>query len=180
MNLLPEQYKKELRYEAWRRFTIAFGLYLSIILVIANVLLLPPFFFILFQADASVDRLKTLQSSSEFREVSDSESRVKKVNTLLRVLTATENENKPITPILEDIMGRTSTSTSLSSLTFTRTTKGPDAIHIFGEARRDSDLQIFEDALKKSPYITGEPNSPITNYLKERNLKFTITLDLKL
>lgn len=178
MNLLPEAYKKALRYEAWRRYTLAVGVYVAIILVIANVLLLPSFFFVVFQVDAAKDHLNTIRLSPEFKEVADSEVRIKRISKYLRVVTALEHENKPITPVLEDIIKRPSASTTISTLTFTRTKDGTSAINIFGEASYRDNLATFENELKQSPYIKGEPHSPITNYLTEKNIKYNLTLDL--
>lgn len=179
MNLLPEPYKKALKYEVWRRYTLAVGLYVAIILFIGNILLLPSFFFVVFQADAAKDHLHTIRLSPEFKEVADSGIRIKRISKYLRVVTALEQENKPIAPALEDIIKRPNASTTISTLTFTRAKDGVGAINIFGEAAYRDNLAAFENELKQSPYIKGEPHSPITNYLVEKNIKYNITLDLK-
>src|SRR3989338_105444 len=71
MNLLPENFKRELKHEAWRRFLVFFGTYVTLIEIVAITLLLPSFFFLRFQIDEFRKQRDAVLQGTDYRTMVD-------------------------------------------------------------------------------------------------------------
>ncbi|MBI2052943.1 MAG: hypothetical protein HYT34_01730 [Candidatus Ryanbacteria bacterium] len=179
MNLLPPEYKKELRYEAWRQFTLFSGIALASVITITIVLLLPSFFFVSFQLQASKDRLTFLQRGPDFKELAASRDQINAIDAFLKNIVDYSTKRGPIVPVVQSVLAETATSTKLSSFAFSRKEDGASTITLAGVADRRDDLLKFIDKLQKNSYVK-RVDSPVTNYLKEISTPFALTLDIAL
>ncbi|MEK7643384.1 MAG: hypothetical protein AAB372_02975 [Patescibacteria group bacterium] len=182
MNLLPDSYKKELRYEAWRRYVVTFGLYFGVVALAGDLLLLPSFFALTFRFDAKQDYLSSIQKSQEFKELDETGKRLGKVNTLLRNVAGYGKDTLPVMRSLEEIINKVGSDIHLTSIELDRAQvdgKPGGVIKLSGIANTRSSFLSFFDALKAHPKVKSY-DSPVTNILKEQNADFNLTLRIQL
>ncbi len=177
MNLLPEENKQELTYEFWRRFVWFLGFYLIIIAVAADSLLLPSYFFLSFQLDKVKDRLNTTTNSVALQRTFSGEKQIKEARELINLSAGFVDKKAYISPLIEDVLGRTTASTSLSSFQYQIAPGGKGALRMSGVAGSRDELLLYVANLKKSSYIINV-DSPVSNYLDEKGGVFNVTVDL--
>ena len=177
MNLLPDDYKQELKYEIWWRFIRFFGFYLIIIMITLDVLLLPSYFFLALQLDQIKERLGSTTNSIALQRTFSGEEQMRKSEDLVKLSAGIAAKKLYISPLVEDILGKTTASTTLSSFQYTNVENGKAALKISGFVSSRDELLLYIAKLKESPYI-ADVDSPISNYLDERGGAFSLTGDL--
>lgn len=177
MNLLPESYKEELKYEAWRRFVASIGLYGVIVGVIANVLLLPSYFNLAFQMGEFQQTSEQVHSSPQYKKASEGERQITEANKLLRGVSAFGEQNYFVMPVIEKIFQKiNNASTTLSSFGYTTTqSTAPAIIKMAGIVPDQKTIQAFTKDLETS----GKVQFSIDDITQEKNISFNATLELK-
>jgi len=176
MNLLPPHYKKELRLEAWRRFSVFFGIYMSVIGVAAVALLLPSYFFLQFQIDGLKAFEETLRRAPEYKNMEEGKRTVARISRLLATTNHFLQSEREATPLIEDIVSRMPASVTLSDFSYTHQEGAVSTLKLSGIAGHRDDLTRFAETLQKSPYVKEKVTVPESSYLRELNTSFTLSL----
>lgn len=177
MNLLPPEYKKNLVYEAWRRYVLILGPYLFIATLIAFVLLLPSFFFLTYQIDGIRRNADAIRASAEYRDYLKGKDRIASINTTLSSFVSYENQSQKTTPWLYELYSKVPSGVTLMSLT-TAKDKNVLSVIITGNAVDRETFRSFKNALEQSESIS-KVDSPVTNLISSENVNFTVTVYLK-
>jgi len=155
MNLLPEDFKKSLTLEAWRRFLLFFGLYISLIGLAAVALLLPSFFFLQFQIGAYEAQKIAIEGQEDFRDLQEGEVLVDGINRSVQMFNAFNNSQPAVSDLIYDIFGRIPSDVALSSYSLERDVEGGIKVEMAGVASvRDSVTRLIEN-LEASPHAGG-------------------------
>ncbi len=180
MNLIPPEYKKGLALEAWRRYAFTFGVYLAAVALIAITLLLPSFFFLRLQIENLQDNLATIQKSDDYKKVFSKQRDVEQINRALAAFVGFDKSSIQASALLEEIFSHmTSTDIVISNTAYARG-QAPQApsVAITGKAATRDAFRAFTEELGKSMYVKGIV-SPISNLLDQKDISFSITLNLK-
>ena len=176
MNLIPPEYKKELVYEAWRKYTLAVGFYAASVLVIASTLLLPSFFFLNLQIDNLKKNLDSIQKSGDYLEVATKQKEVERINKSLSAFVSFDKSAPQVSLLLDDLFTHTQSSEiTLTSVTYNRTGL---SFALAGRATTRDALLSFTEELSKSPLVK-DATPPITSFIEKENIIFSITVTLK-
>ncbi|MEK7649636.1 MAG: PilN domain-containing protein [Patescibacteria group bacterium] len=178
MNLLPPHYKAGLRLEAWRRFLVFFGIYLSVIGVAAVMLLLPSYFFLQFQIDELKALEETTKASPDYKSMEEGKKTVSRVGRLLSTTNQFFVSDTEATPLIEDIVSRMPASVSLSDFSYSRAEGAPATLKLTGIAGHRDDLTKFAEDLQKSPYIKEKISVPESSYLREFDTPFALSITI--
>jgi len=176
MNLLPPHYKAGLKLEAWRRFLVFFGIYISLIGIAAVALLLPSYFFLQFQIDGLKAFEETSRRSPDYKNMEEGKKTVARVSNLLSTTSKFLQSEREATPLIEDIISRMPTSVLLSDFSYTRQEGTVSTLKLSGTAGHRDDLTRFAETLQKSPYVKEKITVPQSSYLREFNTSFSLSL----
>lgn len=171
MNFLPEEDKKMIRKECWRRFFVVAGPF-SFLAFLIGILLLFPSYVLLKSGESDL-----------VRQVAISEERLKRSQTgevtpLVKDLNAKisflEKERKTIeekNPAIKNILEEKPPEVKINNLFLDK-----KRIVIQGFSSTRSGLLLFIDNLKKKGFEKTE--SPIANIIKEKDIEFSINIEL--
>lgn len=180
MNLLPQEYKKALKLEAWQRYALYGGMYLGLVMLVGVVFLLPSFFFLQLQIGEMERRLQVAQRRDDYVRMTQGKSVIDETNKVLRSMTSVQKRAKAVTPIVEDFLRRVPTGVTLSAITLTREQGKPPALTISGIAADRDALTDFQKALQESTYVKEKIEIPPTSYIAETNINFTLAFPVVL
>jgi hypothetical protein len=180
MNLLPEDYKKELSLEAWRRFIIFFSTYAASAGIIGLVLLSPSFFFLKLQILERERMLGLAQGSAEYREMAQGFDRVDDLNRQIAAFIDFDSLSVRVGPIAEDFLSRVPQDVILSAFSYTKSIDGKITISVSGKALNRNALITFSENLQKSPFVRQEIKPQLSDLLRDVDTTFTLTFPISL
>ena len=175
MNLLPLEYKNELKFEAWRRFAFTFGLYFNLIFAAGIVLLLPSFFFLKFQIGSLEQQVSVLQISEETKELREGTQQVRSINKALTAFQNFETTTQKTGPLIDSFLLKSYPGINITSFSYTRSEAGQSELEIQGGAENRTSFLEYVDALRTDERVESVEN-PITNLVSEANIKFSISI----
>lgn len=180
MNLLPKQYKKDLRLEAWRRYLLFLGLYLTVVLIGASALLLPSFFYLQFQIGELEKTRDAAKRAPGYEAMLKGSDVARGANRSLEAFDAYIKSKPAASPIIEEIIRRLPPEVRLTNIQYTRIAGGPTGtVKIVGEAAHRDNLRAFLAELQKSHMVTGKVSVPDTTFRKEFNTPFSLEISIK-
>jgi len=180
INLLPLQDKNIEKKEILRRFIAVLGLGLSFLLCAEIVFSLILLFFVgSFEKNLS-DQVSYEEKLADLKNVESLESEAKRLNEFLVLFNAGEKETELISGDISDILSVLPSSLRINSLLFDKgiCADCPSKIAIVGNADTRESLIGFISDLKLEERFR-EVESPISNLLAEKNVNFSLILDLE-
>ncbi len=177
MNLLPPREQIQVRYEYYTRLLSTVFLGVAIVSVFGIVSLVPAYLSLFFHKENVIAETEALQKSIalEDKSVAAEFASAKKE---ISVLTAGKGKNS----VTEDIMRVLGKKEGVGGIHITAITyekRGTeDGISIGGEADDRASLRAFQKALEEE-YRFGKVNIPVSNFVKEHNIPFTVTIALR-
>ena len=179
MNLLPRQHKNDLRLEAWRRYLLFLGLYLTMVLVSATALLLPSLFYLQFQIGELEKTRDVGKHTAEYDNMTKGVKVVEAANASLLAFTAYLKSAPSVTPLLEDLISRMPEEIYITNFLYLRKPDRSGTLKLTGVARHRDYLKALAARLKESPFVSGEVLPPDAAFRIEDNTPFTIDISLK-
>lgn len=180
MNLLPRQHKNDLRLEAWRRYLLFLGFYLTTVLVSAATLLLPSLFYLQFQIDELEKTRDVARRTPDYETMTTGMEIVEGANRSLRAFEAYLKNKPAVTPILEDVVASMPSEVNISNFTYTRGIGGAlGALKLSGEALHRDHLRTFIAKLQVNPQVSGKVSVPDAAFRIEENTPFVLDIALK-
>lgn len=179
MNLLPEQYKKELSFEAWRQFFVFFGSYGTMVGLVGVVLLLPSYFFLQLQIKELERALSIIRSGVEFRDAEGGRGRVADINRSIATMVQFESVAPKVEPVVSDIIARVTGGVAISQMQYARVADGTIAITLTGKAATRDDLIRFTVELQKNPLVRQEIKPQVNDLLRETDVPFILVFQVQ-
>lgn len=181
MNLLPDDAKQNLRSERFSRFFIVLGAVLSAILLVGWVLLLVSWLALAFEERGLEKQLEIVRQSPFLVRINEIESELAFFNEKLSAYDKNRESILFTSRIFDRVLGHRQHGISLSLFSY----NGAGAVEnmpqfkIEGTASDREILVAFRDILDADPFI-GNVRSPISNFLQERDISFSLTFDVEI
>jgi hypothetical protein len=177
-NLLPRSKVRALRREYFVRFACVAG-WLTLFLLAAHAVLLIPTYQYSMQNSAAkqaeLDALVASQTTAEEAALAERLSSLRADAIHLERLAVLPTASARMGALLALPRG----GISLTGITFSREEEGmPLTMSVSGQAGTRDALRAYVSALETMPGVT-KANLPISAYAKERDIPFTITLELQ-
>lgn len=172
INLLPIENKVLVKKEYLKHLVAMFGLFSLAVVAVAILLLI----FLLFLADKEKKdygeyfALEQKHLSSENKE--DIILFVSDVNSKVKIFEENQKMEKKAGEIIKTII-----ETKTKGISINYFSLNGDNVSLSGTARTRNELLSFVENLKKEP-IFKKVDSPISNFLKENDVKFNISINL--
>jgi hypothetical protein len=178
INLLPEDTKKELGRERLRRFIIVAGFYLSGLIILGTILMLPAYFSLILQRRELLRELDLSRKALRADEVRKVEMVVRELNSRLELVRRGEKEIVRPAGIFEKIIALRPSGVRLEALSSDSSPQG-DLIKLSlnGKALTRDDLIVFVQKLEALG-IFKKVHSPVSNLLQKTNLEFSLALEM--
>jgi hypothetical protein len=172
VNLLPVENKVSIKKEYLRRLVVVFGLFSFVTIIIAILLLV----FLLFLVNKEKNDYSTYLSLEKkhltFLDEEEVVSFVTDTNSKTAVFEKNSKESKKASDTIEKII-----KAKTKGITIDRFSLNGGDMSFSGTAQIRSDLSFFIDNLKKEPSFE-KVDSPISNFLKENDINFNISIIL--
>jgi len=180
INLLPLQSKKLVKKELLRRFTLFFGLAFSFLLIVATILFSVSWFFLDSVLENLNDQGTSVRELAERKKLENLESEIVDLNGLLELLRQGEEKSLIVTDSILNTISFLPSSVTITSFLFDF---GKCEGCVFkmvpsGHAENRVDLIKFVNDLEESGYFK-KVELPVSGLLKERDINFLMTLELK-
>jgi len=177
-NVLPKKLKDQIKKQYnLRRFivTLNFIIFIQIFILVA---FLPSWFVSFYkQRDVSSEVAKA-QDDLLVNEVSKLSVEINSINKKLEVIKTTQTGFSP-TQILDDIVEQKSSSISINEITYIKSGANEVQVTLGGTARERDSLLSFVRKLEASK-LFSKVDSPISNYTKDRDINFSLFLNMKI
>ncbi|MFA6999614.1 MAG: pilus assembly protein PilM [Candidatus Paceibacterota bacterium] len=178
VNVLPEKEKKLIIKEYWKRFTIMFMFFLSFLIFIFILLLLPSYFFSLSKQNIIEARLEEFNANNKNLSGVDLNNTITDINTKLNLLASNNPKYSLYNDILNVVLSNRINGVTFSQLLFNQTKDKGLNIEVHGQARDRSTLRNFKAVLDNNSKIAST-NLPISDFLEKTDLSFTISIVMK-
>lgn len=177
LNLLPEQYKYEYRFEKKKRFFVFVILSCSSVMALFAALLVSVYLFLQIQEKSLKETFEIQQSAQYVRHASDLEKEVNAANVKIDALEKARKQMFPVSPALDRLTALIKPGLYLENFSL-RSAGREVSMSGFAESR---DLVLELESLLASNEIveSGSVYSPIRNILKNKDINFTFRLQLK-
>lgn len=175
LNLLPPEEKLNLAYIIRARTVAAAAGGLGLALIIFMALLLPAVFLVAFQKSEVIRALEIERENQGRSGISAKTAEIQSAKRLAGIVLDHEKNPVRIYPMLEGVFRDVPAQVRLGIIRF-RFQERELALEGFSPAR--SDLLGFIAALNQNPAVKNV-SSPVTNIIKEADIKFSLTVKLK-
>lgn len=175
LNLLPPRHRENIAFEMRARAVLAVGSGLILVALAAAALLLPTFFLLVFQKNELEREVKLERQQGQRAGVPEEAERIERLNSLARVVLNQETESLPVFPIFEAVFRDVPPALRLESARFRSAEK---EVVIAGFAPTRLAMLEFLRALENNPRV-AKISSPVTNIIKEADIKFSVTVIVK-
>ncbi len=177
INLLPQEYARELRRNYLMRLGVLFILGLAAVVVVNAVLLVPSFLYVKQQIQTdmrSLDQFTHTYATEEEKQVNDELAALAQESSYLATLSNTPTASGTI----RSILAVPHPGIVLTQFAFNAPTKSSaSTLQIQGVASTREALSAYAAALRAVPFVKDD-NLPISAYAQATNLSFTDTLVL--
>lgn len=176
MDLLPISRQEALSREyLYRLGTVAAGLVTGLTLV-AAVLLVPTYVFLLKSAGAKQAHLTSLKSTLSSADESALSSRLTALSNDATALIAL-SKKPSISNLVRSVLAISRPGVVLSSFTYAPVEGKNSTLSITGTAATREALRTYQLALQSAPFASAA-DLPVSAYAKDANIPFTITVTL--
>lgn len=178
MNLLSEQDQKNIAKERIFRLLIVNGFFILSLLIIALILLIPPYLFLVLQSAELIRVLDIEKQSAELHQAETIESSIRILNQRVKILHANENELRDPSTVIKAVIDKKPRGITLGSFLYDKgANEKADVLSVVGHAATRDILLRFIAVLEKEPLFMTV-HSPVSNLLSKDKVEFSLTLDL--
>jgi uncharacterized protein (UPF0333 family) len=174
-NLLPLIEKKFISAEYTRRKMTVVLAFLLFLIVIAAVFLVPSFIISQFRLSEVSQTVSALQANNSIQNQAALKDKIHMANKKVATLSM-GTSSAPVTSVLEGIASEKTADIKITSFSLTR--EGAASLTLKGTAATRESLLSFANKLKADTAYK-KVDLPISNFAKDENIGFTVTLTLK-
>ena len=178
INVLPQEEKKFLEKEYWKRFIIVLLIMVSSIMAIFSLLLLPSYFFSLSKETIVESKLDEFNTNNKSLSNQDLNTTIIDINKKLTLLSSVKAPYNIYDDIYGIILSNKPEGITFSQIFFNQRKDKSFALEVHGNARDRVTLRNFKTSIDSNPRVASS-NLPISNFLEKSNLNFTITIVIK-
>jgi hypothetical protein len=175
INLIPPQAKKSLMIEYWVRVASTWLILWSITLIVSTIILLPTY--VLIGTQVSVYKTSAEEASLKVASYKDVSRSLVNASQRARIL-VDESGLADISEFITLIEGLQGSEVELSQINLNRIENGFDPMIVSGTAADRQALASFRDRLLAEEKISSV-DLPISNLARDKDIQFTITVNLK-
>ena len=172
VNLLPIENKVLIKKEYLRRLVMTFGSFSFVVVIIAVLLLVFLLFLVNKEKNDYGAYLSLEQKHLTFLDEEEVTSFVADINSKTAAFEENSGKSKKTSGAIEKIV-----KAKTKGITIDRFSLSGGKVAFGGAAKTRNDLLFFVDNLKKEPDFKNI-DSPISNFLKESDVKFNISITL--
>ncbi|MBI1754970.1 hypothetical protein HY250_00775 [Candidatus Azambacteria bacterium] len=177
LNLLPERYKVEYLFEKKKRFLVFFGISLCLILSVLCALLFSTYLFLVISQKSLAATLEARRQAEVSTRLEAIKEEIQGLNTKIGTVKSAKKGVVFFGPTLEKIIVLVEPGVYLKNISFDAKTK---IVNVLGFADTREKVLLLSVALSAGDFVL--PNSlisPIANILKEKDIDFSFTFNLK-
>jgi len=178
VNVLPDDDKKIMAKEYWKRFSILLITILAVVMFIFTLLLSPSYFFTASKEKIAEAELDYFNINNKQLTDQDLNSTINDINKKVGLLSAV----KPGYYIYNDVLGilfsKKTEGVTISQVLFNQKSDKSFVIEAHGNAKDRISLRNFKSDMDLNPKVSSV-ELPISNFLEKTNLSFTMTIILK-
>jgi hypothetical protein len=173
-NLIPEQYKQMIIHEYHARLRILWGIGLLCLVFSFLILIIPSYVSVYFAAKNMRDQAGLMKSSFSFKNADAILGTITETNKQLQVASLFQQKNNPLS-FFEQAVGAKNTAIHIVSSEYSKRDTGNSDITISGIADTRDALRLYINELNALP-IFSDVYLPISSFVKDKNIEFSITL----
>ena len=178
MNVLPEEEKKSLEREYWKRFSITLIAFLVSIASIFTLLLLPSYFLTVTKQNIAESKLDEFNAQNTNLTRKDLDVAINDINSKLALLSSIKALFSIHNDILSIVLSNKIEGVNISQIIFSQRKDRKFVLEVSGIARDRATLRSFKENIDRNKKVAST-EMPISNYLEKTNLSFTISVILK-
>lgn len=171
INILPIENKVSIKKEYLRRMIVVFGFLSFTVVIIASFLLIFLLFLVKKEKNDYGAYLSLEQKHSTFLDQEVVTSFILDTNAKVTAFEQNNNKNIKASEAIKSIINAKTKGITINYLSF-----GGKKISFNGIAQTRNNLLLFVDNLKKEPAFKTI-DSPLSNFLKENDVRFSITIE---
>ncbi|MEK7660180.1 MAG: hypothetical protein AAB343_03190 [Patescibacteria group bacterium] len=175
INLIPQHYRDEFRYERMLGFVFYAGTIWFLVSFAWAVLLLPSYFFLSTQLDV-IKASNQETSDSRDKEIARLTKEIGEVNTVLSTVQGLQSTDSSVVDLFGEVMNRTGSGIHYSAITIVRGSGSTNSMQ--GIAQRRKDLQALKVDMEAHP-IFSKVEIPVDTFNQIADIAFSMTLTLK-
>lgn len=173
-NLLPDSIKKEIRSEYKMRRISVILIFVLIIQIFSFISLFPSWVSSRTREESMLIQLEKIRESNLSSDANEIKNKIKSINSEINVLNSSL-EYRGFSPLVDFILSKKTPSITLNSFTFTE--GKTSTITLKGISSTRESLVAFVDSIK-SGEVFSAVELPVSNLAKNRNISFSITLNI--
>ena len=179
INLLPYDEREAVEKERIRRFVIVASLSVSFILAAGIVLMLPSYLKLTFERE-SLDRgIASEIKASGAGPTEGFKIALGDLNKKIAILDGAKKGATDVTHIIEGVLKARPAGVAINSIAYGSVSKGGSkTVLLSGQAKTRDNFLAFEKNLEDSGDFK-KITSPVSNLLRDADLQFSLSLDLK-
>ena len=178
INVLPEDEKKSIKIEYWKRFIVTtIGLF-SITMFICMLLLLPSYFFSVSKLNISEMQLEEFNVSNKNLTSNDLDTAITDINSQLDLLSSVKKNYTVHGDILGMLLSVRPKGITYNQILFNQKNNELPTVEINGKAVNRAALRNFKSIIDNNSKV-GSANLPISDFLEKTNIDFTINFEIK-
>ena len=172
LNLLPQDYKRKVKYEYIMRFVAVSAALGSLVLVTLAVAVFPTYISLRVEQAIAKNDLQTAKESSTAKDKNILLKTLKDLEGKMRAVSIVSGENA--TDFIDKAVQLKNTGIKINSISYIKKDEKKDVV-IEGVARTRNDLIDFSKKAKNSLW-TVSSDIPISSFSKDHDIAFSITL----
>jgi Tfp pilus assembly protein PilN len=178
LNLLPEPFKEEYRYEKKKRLVMSLGISLCLIVIVLDALFFSTYLFLRIYQGTFDDGLVALRQSEVALRLAEVKRNTRALNARISFLDKARSEAVSAGPLLEKVARLVEEGVYLRSVSMDASAR---TVNILGFAETREAVLALEEALSGSDFVAPDSlKSPVKNILKEKDVEFSFTFTLAL
>lgn len=176
-NLLPENLRKNIITDYRLRLTILSLLFVVLIQVCFLIFLFPTWLTSNYKEKDYLIRSEEMNTFLSTLDLASTTSNVKNLNNKLS--TINENLSYPLSlPIINNILSKKTTNIKISGIYYTINSKNSGLVTVNGVSDKRDSLVLFAENLRSIPEFK-KVDLPISNLAKDKNIEFTININIE-
>ncbi len=178
INVLPDENKKILSKEYWKRFSILLITLLASIMAIFTLLLSPSYFFTLSKEKMAEAQLDDFNAKNKQLTDQDLNGTINDINKKVNLLSITKPGYSIYNDVLSILLLKKTEGVTITQIIFNQQKDKGSSLEVSGNAKDRISLRNFKSMIDANPKVSST-ELPISNFLGKTDLTFTMTIILK-
>lgn len=175
VNVLPEEEKRIISKEYWKRFIIVFLMLGFVVSLISIVLLFPSYLFSSSKQSLVESKLEEFNANNKDLTSHDLDKSIADINSKLDLLSSVKSDYSVYNDVIGVVLSSKINGITYSQILFNQRKDNSLLVEVHGKATDRTTLRNFKSTIDNNPKIKSS-ELPISDFLDKTNLNFTISL----